>query len=333
MADLVSILIPAYKAEKWIEETINSALSQTWRRKEIIIVDDGSPDDTLAIAKQFESKFVKVLSQENRGASAARNRAYSIAQGEYIQWLDADDLLSPNKINEQMQVAGRTQTGNILYSAPHGIFYYRQGKASFIRNSLWEDLAPLEWLERKFNDNLWMNPAAWLLCRRLAEKAGPWDERLSLDDDGEYIGRVVAASDRVIFVEAARCYYRRSGYGQLSLDSSQKALKSMVLSLRLSIQHLRSMEDSETTRRIGLMLLQRCFGKFYPEKIALVEEMRKMARELGGELEVPRTGWKLSAIHRLLGWKRGKKICATGSRVRLTATVEWDHLLHKIGRT
>ena len=71
---LVSILIPCYNAEKWLSETINSALDQTWKNIEIIIVDDGSTDSSLAIAKTFESKNIKVLSQENRGASAARNQ-------------------------------------------------------------------------------------------------------------------------------------------------------------------------------------------------------------------------------------------------------------------
>ena len=99
---LISILIPAYNAEKWIGETIRSALSQTWPNKEIIIVESGSTDNTLRVARQFESPIVKVLSQPNEGASSARNTAFSVSQGEYIQWLDADDLLAPDKIARQM---------------------------------------------------------------------------------------------------------------------------------------------------------------------------------------------------------------------------------------
>ena len=98
MSALVSILIPAYNSGKWIRFTIESALSQSWPNKEIIIVNDGSEDNTLQIAKQFESKIVKVITQENMGASSARNKALSLAQGDYIQWLDSDDLLTSNKI-------------------------------------------------------------------------------------------------------------------------------------------------------------------------------------------------------------------------------------------
>src|SRR5258708_4364352 len=101
MKPLVSILIPAYNAQKWIVATIESAIAQTWGRKEIIIVDDGSTDQTLAVARRFASKDILVVTQKNQGASAARNHAFSLSQGDYIQWLDADDLLSANKIAKQ----------------------------------------------------------------------------------------------------------------------------------------------------------------------------------------------------------------------------------------
>src|SRR5713101_6428833 len=100
---LVSILIPAYNAQSWIGETLQSAISQTWDRKEIIVVDDGSKDDTLAIARQFESCGVRVVTQKNQGAAAARNKAFSLSQGDFIQWLDADDLLASDKITKQLE--------------------------------------------------------------------------------------------------------------------------------------------------------------------------------------------------------------------------------------
>jgi len=84
MAPLVSILIPAYNAERWIADTIRSALEQTWLRKDIIIVDDGSADQTLTVAQQFASKDVAIVTQENQGAAAARNRALGLSQGDYI---------------------------------------------------------------------------------------------------------------------------------------------------------------------------------------------------------------------------------------------------------
>src|ERR1700719_2926400 len=105
MEPLVSILVPAYNAQQWIADTLASALAQTWPKKEIIVVDDGSTDRTLQVAKQFASKTVRIITQANQGASVARNTAYSLCQGDYIQWLDADDLLDPDKIQRQMQAA------------------------------------------------------------------------------------------------------------------------------------------------------------------------------------------------------------------------------------
>src|SRR5918996_6070506 len=87
---LVSILIPAFNAQDYIAETLKSAIEQTWEKKEIIVVDDGSRDQTLSVARQFASKTVSVVTQENQGAAAARNKALERCQGDYIQWLDAD---------------------------------------------------------------------------------------------------------------------------------------------------------------------------------------------------------------------------------------------------
>src|SRR5512138_2951718 len=104
MKPLVSILIPAYNSEQLIEESLRSALAQSWPNKEIIVVDDGSLDRTFEVAKRFESKTLKVVTQPNQGAAAARNKAFSLSQGDYIQWLDADDLLAPEKIASQLSM-------------------------------------------------------------------------------------------------------------------------------------------------------------------------------------------------------------------------------------
>jgi glycosyltransferase involved in cell wall biosynthesis len=90
MNSLVSVLIPAYNAEPWIADTIEPALAQTWPRKEIVVV-VGSTDRTLAVARRFESSQVLVTTKENQGAAATRNKAFSLCQGDYIQWLDANE--------------------------------------------------------------------------------------------------------------------------------------------------------------------------------------------------------------------------------------------------
>src|SRR5262249_50107119 len=145
---LVSILIPAFNAEEWIAASINSAISQSWEHKEIIVVDDGSTDGTLSIARQFESESVRIVTQTNAGASAARNRAFSLSRGEYIQWLDADDLLAPDKISKQMEALSQCQGRRTVVSSAWGSFMHRPHRAKFVPTSLWCDLSRGEWLLR-----------------------------------------------------------------------------------------------------------------------------------------------------------------------------------------
>ena len=188
LPDLVSILIPAYNAESWIRQTIRAALDQTWSRKEIIVLDDGSRDRTLEIARSFSSKSVKVLTQENQGACAARNRLLREAQGTYLQWLDADDLMAPDKIALQLAGAEPGCRSRILLTAAQGTFFFSGRRARFRPTGLWRDLSNVDWITTKFTENAWLNPTSWLVSRRLSELAGPWDHRLSKsgDDDGEY---------------------------------------------------------------------------------------------------------------------------------------------------
>jgi glycosyltransferase involved in cell wall biosynthesis len=327
MPDLVSILIPAYNAEKWIRDCISSAKAQTWPRKEIIVVvDDGSTDGTLSVVKRFESSGVKVVSQANRGASAARNNALSLARGEYIQWLDADDLLAPDKIALQMQAAHAGGSTTLL-SSEFGEFLADPRKATFRAHSLWQNLSPIDFLLRKFTENVWMHPAAWLVSRRITETAGPWDERLSLDDDGEYFARIVAASQRIKFVPAARSYYRRANVGSLSRSLSESACESLLLSLRLCIGHLRSLEDSERARAASITLLQNWTDLgdcFYPDNEDRLWRVSQLAHELGGTLRPPRLSWKYVPIQWAFGWGTAKRAKVTVSNLKLVARLHFD---------
>jgi len=233
MKPLVSILIPAYNAEEWIAETLQSAVSQTWENKEIIVVDDGSKDKTFDAAQKFSSQGVRVVKQENRGAAAARNKALSLCGGSYIQWLDADDLLSPDKISRQMAVAQDRQDNRLLLSCAWGGFMYRSNRATFNPTPLWNNLTPAEWLIRKLAQNLYMQPATWLVSRELTEAAGLWNTKLKVDDDGEYFCRVLLQSTEVEFVPVAKVYYRASGSGSLSyIGLSDAKMASQLESMR-----------------------------------------------------------------------------------------------------
>src|SRR5690348_5590106 len=102
MIPLVSVLIPCFNAERWIGQAIDSALTQSWAAKEVIVMDDGSTDDSLSIIRQFDRR-IRWETGPNLGGNAARNQLLNLAHGSWIQYLDADDYLLPDKIACQME--------------------------------------------------------------------------------------------------------------------------------------------------------------------------------------------------------------------------------------
>jgi glycosyltransferase involved in cell wall biosynthesis len=113
---LVSVVIPAYNAAEWISETLESVIGQTYRELEVILVDDGSTDDTGAIAEEKLKGALqyRILRQANSGAAAARNNGWQAANGAWIQFLDADDLLDCRKI--ELQIGYAKETADVIYS-------------------------------------------------------------------------------------------------------------------------------------------------------------------------------------------------------------------------
>ena len=107
MRPLASIIIPCYNGEEYVGEAIESALSQTYPRTEVIVIDDGSTDGSLDVIRSFGDR-IRWETGPNRGGSAARNRGLKLAEGELVQFLDADDILSPDKLHMQVAEYERT---------------------------------------------------------------------------------------------------------------------------------------------------------------------------------------------------------------------------------
>ena len=332
MTPLVSILIPAYNAERWIADTISSALAQSWERKEIIIVDDGSQDRTLAIAQQFASKDVAVITQENQGAAATRNEALALSQGDYIQWLDADDLLAADKIWQQMKTLECLGNNRILLSAAWGHFCYRTSAAVFQPTPLWCDLSPVEWFVRRWNCNVHMQTATWLVSRELTQMTGPWDLRLRSNDDGEYFCRVIKASEGIKFVPEAKVFYRITGSNRLSyVGESTTKLEAQLLGVQMQIEHVLSLEDSDRTRLACLDKLRTWLGNFYPQKPELMSRVQQMAQSLGGNLELPpRLSWKYAWIQKLFGWTAARIVRRCYNRIKSAGARFYDAILYCI---
>lgn len=331
MKPLVSILIPAYNAEAWISDTLRSAIAQTWERKEIIVVDDGSTDQTLAVAKKFESDQLRVVTQKNQGAAATRNNAFALSKGDYVQWLDADDLMAPEKTASQMEAAERSSSKRTLISGAWARFMHRPYRAEFRPSPLWEDLQPAEWLMRKMERNIYMQTASWLVSRELAEAAGPWNTRLLGDDDGEFFCRVLLASNGTRFVKQSKVYYREAGASSLSyIGHSNRKLEAQWLSMKLHIGYLRSLVDGARARAACVTYLQNWMVFFYPERLDLFQEAADLAKSLGGELHIPRFSWKYAWIEKIFGRSQAKRAQVMLPRIKWSLVRGWDKTLFRL---
>ena len=332
MKPLVSILIPAYNSQQWVGDTIQSAVDQTWANKEVIVVDDGSTDGTLSVAQRFASKTVKVVTQPNAGSSAARNKLLSLCQGDYIQWLDHDDLLAPDKVAIQMVAVESCSDKRVLFSSEWADFIYRPSKAKFSPTLLWCDLTPVEWLIRKWENNLHMQTSTWLTSRELTETAGAWNPRLLTNDDGEYFSRVIVASSGIRFIPGARVYYRRSGSNQLSfMGYSNKKIEAHLYGIELQIRQLIGVDNSARARAACVKCLQTWLPYYYPNRMDVVEKAQKLAAELGGKLETPRLRAKYSWLVPIVGHARAKRMQVLMPQIKGKVVTTYDKALHRLG--
>lgn len=304
---LVSICIPAFNSEEWIEETVQSALNQTWLNKEIIIVDDGSDDNTWNIIESYYKKYptiIKAFKQENKGACAARNFAFEMSSGEYIQWLDADDILAPDKIEIQMNYALSDKNSNILYCGKFGSFRKDIKNAKFKDNSLWKDLTPYQWMINYLGDVLMTQPGAWLISRNLIEITGPWNESLIKNQDGEYIFRLVSNCEFIKFTSDAIVYYRSGIPGSISKNYNQEAIDSVFRGLKNCIELLSTKYPLTNEIKNAIQNALRVFinKNFYSAYSAIQEAMDLMIK-FNGEFNLPPEPIHFRFIKKLFGIK------------------------------
>ena len=269
---------------------------------------------------------MSIIAQPNRGAAAARNTALARAQGDYIQWLDADDLLGPEKIAAQLKIARADGSDRRLLSCRWGSFFHRLHKTRFVPTDLWCDLSPRDWLLRRMGSNLYMPVHSWLVGRRLTDAAGPWDTRLSADDDGEYVSRLLLASDGTHFVPGAEAFYRRTS-GRSVRTARRGAQDSQFLSNQLHIARIRSLDDGDEIRQACLAFLQRWLVYFYPERGDIVRECERLAADLGGELSPATLPAKYAWLQRAFGWRVGKFAWDRVPRFRSAVARSWDRML------
>lgn len=210
---LVSTIIPVHNRPALLREAVASVLAQTYRPIEIIIVDDGSTDETPAVADALavaNSGEVHVVHQRNTGAGLAREAGRQAARGEFIQYLDSDDLLLPDKFHKQ--VAGLRANADCGVS--YGYTRYRHGDGR-IEAQPWKGSGTrVETMFPAFLRSRWWDTPTPLYRASVCAAAGPWTG-LRLEEDWEYDCRVAALSIRLHFCEAYVAEVRDHGQGRL----------------------------------------------------------------------------------------------------------------------
>ena len=210
----ISVVIPAFDAERTVGAAISSALWQTYSDLEVVVVDDGSRDATGAIAASFPQP-VRVVRQENAGVAAARNRGIAEAQGELIAFCDADDVLLPRHLEALVATfeasEGGLATSNCYWLFPGGIHPSRtRYKGGFPR----PDRQRLAILEQNFVSTMSLFP------KTLAEEIGPFDEELAVAEDWDFWLRAIYARHRVALQPRPLALYRWGSSG-LAADSAR----------------------------------------------------------------------------------------------------------------
>lgn len=213
--NLVSIIIPTYNRGSLIQETLESIKHQTYRPLEVIVIDDGSTDQTKFIVEAWNEDFVgqsddsfrlRYVWQNNSGGCRARNHGVSIATGDYINYLDSDDIISPNKIKQQVAVLSKQPKGIVAYGDWRAFIAHHDGSIDLFEqsNPIKEDNALIAWLEGWF-----VLPHCMLWHRSDVDRLGLWDESLKSDQDGDYSMRFLLNGGQLLYTPGAWSYYRQ----------------------------------------------------------------------------------------------------------------------------
>lgn len=306
----VSIIIPVYNAETWVAATINNALQQSYVNKEIIVVDDGSTDNSFKIAKQFERDGVIVISQTNGGAAVARNMGLVLANGDFVQFLDAGDLLSPDKIEKEIEVLkyhpNKLAVCNYIkfYSENELANPHCPNQASFIFSTN----KPLDFLVNLWGGNgpsNFIQTNCWLVPRHLIGKVNGWRAYRCPDDDGEFFTRLILASEGIVYVPGVYNFYRvGSGANKLSGSRNRKHLMNTLLTLDLKYRYLlQHGSHLQLNRAMAKQYLNFAVYNF-PSQAVLSAVAIKRYKQLGVTVRPPLLGGKLvEGMKAVFGWR------------------------------
>jgi len=299
MKPRVSICIPCFNAERWIADAVRSALDQTWPEKEVIVVDDGSTDGSLAALAAF-GEAVRVLRGAHRGGNAARNLAWQSAQGEWIQFLDADDYLLPGKIATQFDEA---QEGDVIFSP---VWFEKDGRRTLSPMDATQDIHAL-WLS-------WQLPqTGGCLWRKSAlERIGGWNAATPCCQEYELYLRAVQAELRFSHAPTPNAVYRIWSEETLC---HKDPIQLAEVRTQLYQSHVDWMRERHLLREHHLSLAGRAFfemgrtlARYDLPRAAQYHRQKKRAGLI--HLSGPAAPLSYRAVYHVLGFSVAEKVAA-----------------------
>lgn len=189
---LVSVIIPCYNREKYVSEAIDSVLAQSYPNIEIVVVDDGSTDNSVEVVKSYNER-VNLVEQENKGSSAARNTGIQNSHGELLIFLDSDDYISSDLISEQIQAFYRWPDAGVFCA---NWAYFIDGLLSEVIACDWPTEPEIP-LEKLITEHLPF-PACLMYTRKYVDLAGGFDEKMRNNTDCDFLIRAVLKGAKMV---------------------------------------------------------------------------------------------------------------------------------------
>lgn len=298
---LVSILIPLYNAEQYIEETISNVFKQSYRNIELIVVDDHSTDNSLEIAKKYSCDKVHIYTNPKKGGNSARNYAFHMCKGEYVKFMDADDYCSDDMIEKQMERILKDGNKDTLVFSPVQMLY-PDGRLILPSRGIDKDYTPgIELLIDIWRGKGWNCPHCHLMHRDLFIKSGGWDENIIKNQDGEFFARLADKASKALSVNDVFAIWRQTGSG-VSSQMSLKAQESMLQTYDIISHLILDYKDNEENRYNCARYIGSFVYRFYPQIEPIMQKVYEILDYLQQPLILPeRKIFKF--LRALLGWK------------------------------
>ncbi len=298
---LVSLIIPCYKQAEYLAETLDSALAQTYAPIEVIVVNDGSPDNTEPVATGYGDRIVYVR-RENGGLSAARNTGIARATGYYLKFLDADDQLHPEQIARQVEaLAGREDCASLT-----AVRLYRDGHPEEYLDHI---PRATNLLPDLFKDIDWGGTHGWLFPAKLVRAVGGFDETLRYSEDWDFFCRVGMLRPSLVTDARIGCFYRQRAS---SMSANRVGMASARARILFAIHdRLRTAGRADW---FGVDLLKMEQGNYEGlvqrgvTDPALLNGMLHRIVELQRRVGFGAYGWRFRLMARCLGYARAERL-------------------------